>query len=175
MLSGLGAQSAFLSASAAYIEGQNQLSHSRDLGTSPFCCSKQREVLGVEQVGVSVPHPGHRVTDHGSLPLPCIHSQLTSTPPVEKVQVKGFVYCRELIYLYLMYMNVLPACMPVCHVYAWFPWRPEEDNELPGTGDSDVCELICECSELNRGPLEEKQVLLTTQSSLISFGSQPNL
>ena len=31
---------------------------------------------------------------------------------------------------------------------------------------SDSCELLCECWELNPGPLEEQSVLLTTEPSL---------
>lgn len=30
-----------------------------------------------------------------------------------------------------MHMNVLPACMYVYHVHAWYPWGPEENNGSP--------------------------------------------
>lgn len=38
-----------------------------------------------------------------------------------------------------------------------------ESFRSPETGVIDTCELSCGCSEVNLGPLEEKQMLLTTE------------
>ena len=36
-----------------------------------------------------------------------------------------------------MCMGVLPACVPVCYVYAWCQQRPEEGASCLGTGITD--------------------------------------
>ena len=46
------------------------------------------------------------------------------------------------------------------------PCSPEEGAESPGTGVKGGCELTCACWEPNLGPLQEQQMLLTTESSL---------
>ena len=49
--------------------------------------------------------------------------------------------------------------------------RPEDCIRYPGTGVTDDCELPCGCQELNSGPVEEQQVLLTAepQTSFLTF------
>lgn len=46
-----------------------------------------------------------------------------------------------------MWMGVLPACMSV-----WYPPRPEEGTESPGTELTGGCELLCGSWEPNLGP-----------------------
>jgi hypothetical protein len=43
---------------------------------------------------------------------------------------------------------------------------PEEGVGSLGTGFTKDCELLCECCELNLGPLQEQPVLVTTEPSL---------
>jgi hypothetical protein len=50
-----------------------------------------------------------------------------------------------------------------------------EDIRFPGTGVTDRCELPCRCWGLNRGPLEERPVLLTTKKSLCAPSVPPTL
>jgi hypothetical protein len=67
-----------------------------------------------------------------------------------------------------MYTSALPECIHVfisC-VCVWYLWRSEESIGPPGTDVKDGCELSCECLELNTGPIQEQQVLLTAESSL---------
>lgn len=56
-------------------------------------------------------------------------------------------------------MTVLPVCMFVSYVYVWY-LRGLEEGVVPGTGVTDVCELMCGFWELNLGPLEEQPVVL---------------
>lgn len=55
------------------------------------------------------------------------------------------------------------ACMNVC---AWYPQRPEEGARSPEMGITDTWDPPSECWELNLGPLQEQQMLLTAKSSL---------
>lgn len=68
----------------------------------------------------------------------------------------------------MMCTGVLPLCLPIHHMHAWCPQRPEEDAGSPGTGVTEDCELLCECSKLNPGPFQEQLVLLSTDPSLQS-------
>jgi len=69
-----------------------------------------------------------------------------------------FSYVYECFYLYVC-MHVHPVC-------AWCLRRSEEGIRSPGTGDKEGCEPPCGFWELNLGPLQEQQVLLTTEPSL---------
>ena len=40
-------------------------------------------------------------------------------------------------------INVLPACIYVYHMYAWYPWRSEESIRSLGTGVMNGCEPSC--------------------------------
>lgn len=51
-------------------------------------------------------------------------------------------------------------------MYVWYPWRSEEDTGCPGTGIMDSYEPPCGCWESNPDPLQQQQVLLTTEPSL---------
>ena len=53
----------------------------------------------------------------------------------------------------------------------WYPQKPEEGAESPGTVVTDSCELPCECWGLNLGLREEQPMLLTTASSLQPQGT----
>lgn len=55
------------------------------------------------------------------------------------------------------------ACMYSCVPCAW---RPEDDIRHPGTGFIDGCESPCGYWELNTGPLEKQQMLLTAEPSI---------
>lgn len=44
--------------------------------------------------------------------------------------------------------------------------RSAEDIGSPITEITDICELLCCCENLNLDPLQEQQMLLTTESSL---------
>jgi hypothetical protein len=63
-------------------------------------------------------------------------------------------------------MSVLPACVPLYHLYAWSVQRTEEDIGSPGTGVTGGCEPLFGCWESNLGPVQEKQVFLTTELTL---------
>lgn len=49
-----------------------------------------------------------------------------------------------------MWMNILPACMLVHLVRAWYPQRPEEGFGSPRTGAPGGCETPRGCLELDR-------------------------
>lgn len=66
---------------------------------------------------------------------------------------------------YFMCTCVFLACMSVHHLY---PQRPEKVIRSTGTGTIAGYELLCVCSELNQGSLQELQVLLTTEPPLQS-------
>lgn len=64
-------------------------------------------------------------------------------------------------------MNVLAACLYVCHVSAGCPWKSEEGITSPGTlvlGNG--CGPLCGRWKQNLGHLEECQLFLTTNPSL---------
>jgi hypothetical protein len=68
---------------------------------------------------------------------------------------------------YFMCMTVLPACIYVYHVCNWWPQMSEEGtSDSPSPAVMCGCDQTCSCSELNPGPLQEQQVLLTTEPSL---------
>jgi hypothetical protein len=66
-------------------------------------------------------------------------------------------------------MNVLPACISVHHKYPWYLGSPGEGIVSPGIVVIDGCESLHGCWQSNLDPLEEKLVLLITESS-----SQPS-
>ena len=65
-----------------------------------------------------------------------------------------------------MYICVLSVCMSEQHLCPWCPWNPEEGVQLPRTGVTDGCELLCGCWETNPGPLQEQPLFLTAEPSL---------
>lgn len=66
-----------------------------------------------------------------------------------------------------MCMGILPTCTSVHPLSIYCPQRPEEGAESSGTGVSNGCEPPCGPWELNPGPLEEQQpVLSITEHSL---------
>jgi hypothetical protein len=71
--------------------------------------------------------------------------------------------------IYLIYMDILPASMPMCHVGAWFQRRPEEGIGHPGTRVTGSPEQPCGCWKFNPGPLEEPPIFLTTEPFLQTF------
>ena len=54
--------------------------------------------------------------------------------------------------------------MYVCAPYVYLV--PEDSIRFPGNGVTDGCEMPCGCWELNLGPLQKQQVLLTSKSPL---------
>lgn len=56
--------------------------------------------------------------------------------------------------------------MQVYHLRTWCPRRPEEDIRFSKTGDTDGCEPQYECWDPNLDPLQQQQVLITTESTL---------
>ena len=62
-------------------------------------------------------------------------------------------------------MGVLPAWMSVHHMHAWCPSRPEEGIRCPGTEVTDCWKQPCVCWDLNPGPLQKEQGLLTAEPS----------
>ena len=60
----------------------------------------------------------------------------------------------------------LPPCMYVHRMHAWCLWKKEEAIKATRTGDTDGCEPPCGCWEMNLGPLQEPQVLLTAEPFL---------
>ena len=45
--------------------------------------------------------------------------------------------------MYCMCKSVLPACVFMCHMFAWFPWRLEDDTRSPGAGVTRTCDPLC--------------------------------
>lgn len=43
-----------------------------------------------------------------------------------------------LVLFYFIHMSVLPGCMSMYHVHAWFQWRPEGSIRSPGTELTDI-------------------------------------
>lgn len=68
-----------------------------------------------------------------------------------------------------MYLGILPAFMSVYHVCNLFPRRSEKGISGSGTRVVDACEPLCGCWEPNIGPLQEWQMLLTAETSLLSL------
>lgn len=56
-------------------------------------------------------------------------------------------------------MRVWPAYLPMHHMHAWCPWRPQEGLSFPETGFTEGCEQPG-CWEFNPDPLEEQPILL---------------
>ena len=68
------------------------------------------------------------------------------------------IILSKFFYLFtLLHMSILPACMSVHRVHAWYPWNSEEDTRSLGTGVINSWELPCECWELNMA-LSERAV-----------------
>jgi hypothetical protein len=63
--------------------------------------------------------------------------------------------------------DYLSISMSVHHVGA-VPQKSEVGIGSSGTGIIDGYELLCGCWELNLGPLEEQQMLLTAETSIQS-------
>ena len=63
-------------------------------------------------------------------------------------------------------MLYLRAWLSLHLLYDWCLQSPEEGIGSPGAGVTDGCEPLCECWELNLGPLEQQLVFLATEQSL---------
>ena len=57
----------------------------------------------------------------------------------------------------------------LCTMCVQCPQRPEEDIGFPGTGITDVCELLCRWWELNLGPGQKQPELSSPESWLQLF------
>ena len=60
-----------------------------------------------------------------------------------------------------MYMDALPSCMYICHIWTWYLWRPEEDVRFPEIGITYVFKLPCGGWKSSPGPLDKKPVILS--------------
>jgi hypothetical protein len=60
------------------------------------------------------------------------------------------------------------AFRAVCVPYECLITMEVKRYQIPGTGVTDRRELPCECWESNLGPLQEQEVFLTTEPSLLS-------
>lgn len=68
----------------------------------------------------------------------------------------SFLYFYLSIYTYeYFYMSIWSVSMPVYHMGAWCPQRPEGDIRSRGAGTTDTYELLCGCWELDLGLLGE--------------------
>jgi hypothetical protein len=65
-------------------------------------------------------------------------------------------------------MIVLPACMSVPYVCAWYLQMQEKAIRSPRSGVTVSCKVPCRCWKVNPGPLEQS-VLLPTEPSLHHF------
>lgn len=65
-----------------------------------------------------------------------------------------------------MCANVFPTYMSVHHMHTLCPCKSEEGIGCHGTVVMRVCESLSMCWELNPGPFQEQQVLLTSRTSL---------
>lgn len=63
------------------------------------------------------------------------------------------------------------VCVSVHHVHACCLWRPEDGVRSPGTGVRDGYGPLCGCWKLKSGPLQERPLLLTSESSLVPRSS----
>ena len=63
-------------------------------------------------------------------------------------------------------LEILSACIFVCHMYDWFLLRSDEGIRCPGTGLRGGCVPPYDCWELKLGPLQDQPVLLVTGQSL---------
>lgn len=80
----------------------------------------------------------------------------------------------QTVYIYIksrffICMSILLACMSVCHMPAQNPGRSEQNFGSPGTGVTNGCELLCGYIKLTSVPLQEQEVLLTTEQYLRPF------
>jgi hypothetical protein len=91
--------------------------------------------------------------------------QFNSPPPPVYHHLSLWVFFFFFFFFFcLLWLNVLPACIDVCHKATW---RPEEGFSFPGTEVTDGCEPLCVCweSNLDLG----KMVLLATEVPLQSL------
>lgn len=68
--------------------------------------------------------------------------------------------------LYFIDMKTLPASISMHHICASCPWQPKECIGSLGTRVTDDCEPLCKFWELTLSPVQEQQVLLTSEQCL---------
>lgn len=56
--------------------------------------------------------------------------------------------------MYCMCMSVLPTCVFVYHMFAWFLWRPEVNTGSPAVGVTRACDPLCGILRAKLGPLQ---------------------
>lgn len=97
---------------------------------------------------------------------PHTHSLTHSHTPLHTLLIFSMVF--KVIFILLFYLYEYFVCLCVCLwiLYLQGPLKSKEDIESPGTGVRDSSMLPCNFCELNLGPLEEQQVLLTNELSL---------
>lgn len=101
-------------------------------------------VLGrMEQDSASPHHKGHAGKTSNLMGKALVRPHLNLKIFWQLVAAGGtrvtfFCFC-------LLLMDVLTACLFTKCVCAWYPWKPEEGIESPGTGITDDYELLCGC------------------------------
>lgn len=76
--------------------------------------------------------------------------------------------CIFLNFYFIFIFMCISVCLCVCLYITYVQClpRPEEGIGSPGIGLTYCWEIPCGCWELDEGPLEEKPVLLTSETSL---------
>lgn len=130
-------------------------------------------------------HVFHKLYRHGNgfhQPEDSLCSSLTAYS-IPRLNPSSLNFLNALVNLFVC-MSVMFAYKSVNHVCGWCPKRREEGVGFPGTGVPDGCQLLGGFWELNLDPLQERSVLLTTDSpafnivllmSLCIFMSHPSL
>lgn len=63
------------------------------------------------------------------------------------------------LFFYFTGLSVLPKCLSADHVYAWCPWKSEEDIGPSGTGIRKLISQHVDAENWTRVPLEEQPAL----------------
>lgn len=66
-------------------------------------------------------------------------------------------------FVYFLCIGVLPTCISVCCMPAWYPCKPKKGIDSPRTGVIGNCEESCGCWESKTGPPEEELMLLIAE------------
>lgn len=85
------------------------------------------------------------------MPYTCVfyrsHHPKATTQMQQKVEYVIFPFKPAILFIlwtywfHFMYMNVLPLCVHLHCICAWWPWRSEEGVGPPGTTVTDGCEV----------------------------------
>lgn len=90
---------------------------------------------------------------------------MASDTPIDLKVLLFHFYSFE-IYFYFLRMGVLSAFMYIHHLTCLAPMEATKGYRILGAGVTAVCGLPCGCCESNLGRLQERQGLLTAETSL---------